>query len=415
MAKISRSHRTTFVWLLAFVVLLKTSLFPIVAAEAQKLVEKPQTAKSNPITEVAKTVSLVTGVALSPLLGTGAVGAWEYIQAPKEKKGSLPWYANPFFWVPALGLVAVVALKDVAGSALPPGFKKPFDVAETIENKVSGLVATGAFVPAAMGIFALLGGGKSASIDPSLSALGFAAVDGAQMVKMLLTPFAMLAFAMVWMAGHAINILILLSPFPPVDAALKALRVFLLSLVTATSFANPYLGAAFAICVILVSYFVAGWAFRLTVFGAIYSWDFVTGKKGSFRPSKEVNWAFTACELEGAPIRTYGTLKKTGDRTYLFEYKPWLVMSARQFQIKNRDLVVGKALLNPEIREKLPGGDDTRSLFTFTPRYRTHEEALAACYGISVEDVGILKGFKVMWGFLKELVGASPSSRTAAV
>ena len=104
-------------------------------------------AKSHaPGTQFAESISTITGVAISPLLGTSAYGAVKYFRTAKEKRGNLPWFAQPWFWVPALVLVAACLVKDTAGTALPTAVKKPLDVAETVENKISGLVATGAFV-----------------------------------------------------------------------------------------------------------------------------------------------------------------------------------------------------------------------------------------------------------------------------
>lgn len=110
--------------------------------------------KNSPGQQFAQTISMITGVAISPLMGVGGVGAWQYFHArTPEQKAKLPWYANPMFWVPALLLVGACFLKDSAGVALPAVLKKPFDVAETVEHKISGLVATGAFVPIAASIF----------------------------------------------------------------------------------------------------------------------------------------------------------------------------------------------------------------------------------------------------------------------
>ena len=97
--------------------------------------------------ELAQTLSTVTGVAISPLLGVGAVGAWKYYHTLPEKRANLPWFAQPAFWMPALLLVAIVGIKDILGTAAPTALKKPFDIAEAVENKISGLVAAGAFVP----------------------------------------------------------------------------------------------------------------------------------------------------------------------------------------------------------------------------------------------------------------------------
>ena len=104
--------------------------------------------------EIAQNISLLTGVALSPLMGVSGVGAWQYFNAKTpEQKAKLAWYANPLFFIPALLLVLLCFVKDTAGTALPTAVKKPFDIAETVEHKISGLVATGAFVPVAAAIF----------------------------------------------------------------------------------------------------------------------------------------------------------------------------------------------------------------------------------------------------------------------
>jgi hypothetical protein len=95
--------------------------------------------------KLAETVSMITGVAISPLMGVGAVGMYDWIKAKTpEEKAALPWFANPLFWAPALLLVGACFLKDTAGIAIPTVLKKPFDVADTIEHKISGIVATGA-------------------------------------------------------------------------------------------------------------------------------------------------------------------------------------------------------------------------------------------------------------------------------
>src|ERR1035438_10734900 len=97
---------------------------------------------------MAQTLSTVTGVAISPLLGVGAIGCYQYCKAKTNaEKAKLPWFANPLFWVPALLLVGARILKDTIGITVPTVLKKPFDMAETCEHKISGLVATGAFVP----------------------------------------------------------------------------------------------------------------------------------------------------------------------------------------------------------------------------------------------------------------------------
>ncbi len=199
-----------------------------------------------PGVQIAQTLSVVTGVAISPLLGVSAVGAYQYFKATTdEQRARLPWFANPLFWVPALLLVVACALKDAGGVvALPTVMKKPLDVAETIEHKISGLVATGAFVPIMVNLIheANSTGGQPSA---SLSSLGLATIDlHTVFYDVLMTPIAMAAFFIVFLASNAINILILISPFSTVDAALKTFRTAVLATVVGSAWMNPWVGAA---------------------------------------------------------------------------------------------------------------------------------------------------------------------------
>ncbi len=69
--------------------------------------------------QAAQTVSTVTGLAISPLVGVGAVGAYQWWNAPKEQRAHLHWFARPWFWIPALLLAGAVAAKDIVGAAAP--------------------------------------------------------------------------------------------------------------------------------------------------------------------------------------------------------------------------------------------------------------------------------------------------------
>lgn len=359
--------------------------------------------KTPPGWEAAKTISLATGVAISPLLGVGAVGAYQYWKAPSAQRARLPWYAQPWFFVPALLLVGVVALKDVLGTVAPTALKKPFDVAEAIENKISGLIAVGAFIPLIVSIFPQAPGAGSFVPGTEAAGFGFAAISGSSIGNALFTPLVMVAFVFVWLASHAINMLILLSPFTTVDTALKGFRLAVLGLLTGASFANPYLGAALGLVIILVSYLIAGWSFRLTVFGTVYVWDMLTLRRCRFRPERGSNWMFTARKVQGAPVRTYGRLVQLPNRRFRFDYRPWLFLRPRSFEMPEGQYVVGRGLFYPEI-DRL-ADDKLAAVFVMPPRYMTHEEELARAYSLGeVRDVGLLKGFKAIWRWLKNLV-----------
>ena len=280
------------------------------AAQAADSGSNPSSSKSASGLEAAQAISTITGVAISPLLGVSGIGVWKYFKTAPEKRAKLPWYAQPWFWGPALLLVVLAFVKDTFGTALPTVVKKPLDVAEAIENKISGLVAAGAFVPLIAAIFAATGDDRALYGDA-----GLAMMNLTPLLNLLTVPLAIAAFVVVWMVSRVVHVLILISPFTTVDAALKSVRPFVLSTVAGTAFVNPYVGAAWSLVIILICFLLAGWSFRLMIFGTVFTWDLVTFRKNRFKVEPDSNWMFTACEVNKTPIRTYGKLsrgRKTG-------------------------------------------------------------------------------------------------------
>jgi hypothetical protein len=202
--------------------------------------ETPQSAgDATPGTELARSISEITGVAVSPLLGVSAVGAWKYFHAQTvQQRARLPWFAQPWFWIPGLMLVTACFLKDTVGLTAPRLLKKPLDLADALAHKISGLIATGAFVPLVIAVFPP---SQPESALPGQH--GFlAAIDLSWLGNGLLVPVAMLTFFIVFLASNAINVLILLSPFAILDAALKGFRLLVLLTIALTSFINPWVG-----------------------------------------------------------------------------------------------------------------------------------------------------------------------------
>ncbi|MFI5355812.1 MAG: hypothetical protein ACHQ4G_00610 [Opitutales bacterium] len=391
---------------------MKRLVLPLLAVFVLALAVNPAGAATNdrsstrsPGAGVATAVSTVTGIAISPLLGTSAYGAYQYVTAKDAAaRTALPWYAQMSFWLPALVLVALVAAKDSFGAVIPPGLKKPFDVLEVMENKVSGLVAAGAVVPFTMNSVSKLIASHTAPAAhhtyaaSGLAMLHFGMIDFSWALDILTVPFGIAMFAVVWMASHAINVLILLSPWGAIDAALKALRTALLGLLTLTATINPWVGALLSVGVIIGAYLVAGWAFRLTVFGTIFSWDFFTVRRARFTPAENDNAMFAGGNLPGVPVRTYGRLVLRSAGNYEFVYRPWLWLSPKvaSVPVTKEKLAVGKGLFFSTITAENIG-----TLFLLPPRYRGHEDVLARAYlmGGGVRDAGLRKA----WSLLKEL------------
>lgn len=384
---------------LTLAVVLCAGIGPVQALDAVKPSPAPPAmsgaTKPPPGVEAAQALSTITGVAISPLLGVSAVGAYKYFKTPVTQRAKLPWFAQPWFWIPGLLLVALVFAKDTLGTAAPTALKKPFDVAELFENKVSALIAAGLFVPFMVSIFGSTPEGVALTKE-----MGLAAIDGAAVLNALLVPLGIAAFLVVWMLSHVINILILISPFGTVDAALKAARLFLLTTVAGSALVNPWLGAAVALAIILVSCLLAGWSMRLTVFGTIFAWDLFTLRHKRSEPVREKSRVFLGRSLDKVPVRTCGLLRRDEQGRLVMDYRPWLVLRRRTLVLPEGDYSVGRGLVYPEVLHLKDGV--ARTVLTLPPRFLGHEEAFVRAHGLAgIQDVGMVKGFKALWSWMK--------------
>lgn len=374
------------------------------AAEAKKA----EPAAKAPGVELAVMASQITGIAISPMLGVSGVGAYQYFKADTpEEKAKLPWFAQVSFWLPAMLLVGVCAFKDTIAAVAPPGWKKPLDIAETLENKVSGLVAAGAVVPSLVAVASKLIT-TSAGLDHApvvvggLGLIQLGVIDLSWLLTILMVPLSIAVFAVVWVVGHAINVLILLSPWGAVDTVLKGLRTSVLSLVAATAYIDPVVGVTLSAVIVVVAYFMAGWAFRLMVFGTEFTWDFFTFRAKRFKLLADGNKLFTAREISRVPMRTYGRLWQEADGKLIFKFRPWLVLPERAIEIPRDGLVVGKGVFYSEVLGYDKEADSNLTLLLLPPRYRGHEELFARTYRISGTcEVGLRKA----WGWIREAVG----------
>lgn len=354
-------------------------------------------AKPPPGVEAAHALSTITGVAISPLLGVSAVGAWKYYQTPAAQRAALPWFAHPWFWITGLILVGLVCLKDVLGTATPAALKRPFDLLELFENKVSALIAAGLFVPLIASVFGAVPEGAGLTRE-----LGLAMVDGGAILNTLAIPVAIAAFFVVWMLSHVVNVLILLSPFSAVDAVLKSARLFLLALVAGSAAVSPWVGAAVAGVVVLVAALLAGWSMRLIVFGTVFAWDFVSLRRHRTTPVREhaACRVFTARRIESLPVRTCGRMRRDAEGRLVLEHRPWLLGARQTLVLPEGEYLVGRAVVYPEVLHRHQGL--VRTLLYLPPRFGGHEEDVVRMHGLAgVQDIGALKGMKALWNWLR--------------
>lgn len=361
----------------------------------------------------ASSVAALTGIAISPLLGTGVYGAYKYMTTHDvASRAALPWFASPAFFVPALIIAGLCAAKDTFGVVFPPGLKKPLDVMELIENKISGLIAAGAVLPITISTLEKVLMGPSALAHPTgfpagVAMIGLGAVDTSSLMNGVTMFLGVVAFAMVWMASHAINVLILLSPWGAIDATLKGARTAVLGLIALTAHLDPWSTLILCLIIFVAAYGVSGWAFRLMVFGTVFSWDYLTGRRDDLSAAGAGHRVFssTAMTERKVPIRTYGELVKAGNGRHRFRYRPWLIFPTREVEIADASVKIGRGVFFSTV---LAGG---RALFLLPPRYVGDEERIATLYGFEgVEDAGLRKA----WGWLREALGLEAASKSSS-
>lgn len=341
------------------------------SAPASKIEYLPGVALSQGITEI-------TGVAISPLLGVSSVGAWRYWKTPAAGRDALPWYAQPWAWGTGLGLLTLCFLKDSLGTAVPGLLKKPFDMVELFENKLSALVASGAFVPLiATEMAKHLQAQRALEVPTGM--IGITSGMGNPMAFIDLTwfmiPAAVISFLLVWVCSHAINVLIILSPFSTLDAGLKLARASLLASVGIIYVIAPWLAALFCLFLIALAAWFAPSALRLAIFGARFASDILLPGRSRSRATPHEPHAFTLGRSAGLPPRTGGRLVLLEDGSTVFRYRRWCVLDQRSIPLPQGQRHVEKGLLSPSLIHSA-GGNETKMLL-FLPRYKGHEENLA--------------------------------------
>jgi hypothetical protein len=346
---------------------------------------------------LAETISATTGMAISPLLGVAATGAWRYWHTPPELRGAVPWYAHPWFWGPALLVVAALAFKEPVLMALP-GSKKPLDLAEVLENNVSGILATPVLVELVLAHFrqttAIAGG-------PELVAAGFPGADW--LWPALASAGALALFFCVWLVSHAVNILILLSPSATLDILMRLGRAGLLVAVAASAWLNPWLGLAVALLVIWLALRSFGWAWRLTFYGSTAMVDWLLRREpGPVSPASVLR-AFLGRPAGGLPVRSRGVLRLgvTGEPEFHARPLPWL--PAVTLPLPASDLVVARSFPGPILARREGGG--LHRLVSLPPRFASRIDGIGQAFGLETDlEHPVSRGFRTQISWFREAV-----------
>ncbi len=353
-----------------------------------------------PGVDLAEGISQITGTAVSPMLGVSSVGAWRYYHTPAAMRRALPWFCHPAAWGFGFALLSICFLKDLFGTVAPPFLKKPLDMLELFENKLSALVASAAFVPfiaAQMTQQTPAPQQTSAAILAGVhyaSALPFG--DASLELRLILLPFCILSFLVVWMTSHAINVLVALCPFGFVDFLLKLFKGALLSAIVLCSAINPYLGASLSLVLIVIAIFLAPTAFRLAVFGTLFAYDTLVPSRARSLATPTEAHAF-AGKMLGLPARTYGKIVRQADGSIQFEYHPWMILPRQKVSLPPGALAISRGIYFPSLLHKPDTAETYSPVIVFLPRYRRHEDTIAEHLQIfEIRDSPINKGFKAI-------------------
>ncbi len=371
-----------------------------------------------PGVKLAEGISQITGVAISPLLGVSCVGAWTYWQTPADERVHLAWYCHPYVWGFGFSLLTMCFAKDLFGTVAPPLVKKPLDVAELFEDKISALIASVGFVPLLASELLSAGGGGdvpatapdaalSLSTDGMLAAVPLAGISGA---SIMLIPVMIVLFLVVWLASHTINVLIVLSPFGMLDSVLKLAKVALMGLVAASALLSPWIGLVVCIPILIGAILLAPWTYRLSIFGSWFGFDLVRFLKIEKRQAEPVESlrSFSSRGFLSRPARTCGRILKNADGILAFRSRKMGLIPTPASPLPSNGLVLVRGLLCPlllqEIRDE-SGNKRTTPLFMLSPRYRSREDEIAVAFGIvDVRDGLMVGGFKAAIQWLREIL-----------
>ena len=359
---------------------------------------------------LAEGITQVTGVAISPLLGVSGVGAWQYFRTPETLRDQLPWFCHPVAWGIGAGLLALCFLKDTFGTALPAVFKKPLDLIEVFEDKLSAVLAGSAFVPFIAAQIAThfddstLGPTSAlTSLEGSVIASAAPFMVGQIGFSILLVPVLLLSFGVVWLLSHSFTVLIMLSPFGMLDSLLKLARLLFLVFLTIVSVISPVLGAILCLGIIAVAAWLAPRAFRLCVFGTVMSVDFLRSLIVKSQTPNEARGFLARQASENLQVRSYGALRRGEDGTITFVSRRLFLGPSRSLKLPS-SLKVQKGFLFPSLVTDKKDGSGTLELIHLLPRHRHHIGGVATKLGISETlEPAVTRGIKAMKAWLQSM------------
>ena len=374
-------------WLMALAILSACLGWPLQAAARTQAPSDGGTSAELTAARLSDLGMELTGVAISPVLFLGGLGAYQYWAADP---GDNPHgYAQPWIWVSLLALGMLVALRrSLSGSV--PILRKFMKAANLVENRASELIALGVLLPTLCEWGESLAGAATptaASAGPLKAGLAGTAVTG-------LLLGAMYAIRV---GSRVIDSLILLSPFFIVDIGLHGIRIALLGVIVAIHALNPWLSIALSLALVALCVLIAGWCIRLNMFASCIAWDVLTLRWRRLGAEQFPMRAFMASGDFGPPIRTRGRLRPDGDELR-FEWNPWFVLPRRSISVTLQEPTLVKGLVWSTLATRLESRE--RDVVVLPPRYNGHHSWIAAGFRATPRDGLLRRGLRAAIGFV---------------
>jgi len=386
-------------WLLLGL-LMVLSFGPVYAQQRPEQGKANQNRTLNQGQEIATAVSTVTSTAISPLFGVCLVGVYQYLRTPQSERAALPFYSKPVFWISISIVLVLVFLKDTIGGAVPL-LKKPLDALEVLVLNKASLVLI-AF-PVMLHEVASLTGVQLAEFFTALEPVAYAAdfstspsVGHVAAAAVTLVAGAIITFVM-WITGHVLDVLCLLSPFPVVDLLLKGIRNTVVLALAVITVLSPRAGLATSLVLIAVGLFLFSKALRLSIMGSYFAWDLLRMMAFELRATPVKGdgvVGFSVGGVAGLPRHTLGRLTcgENGDLDFRYRILGFGPHRRRRLE-KAKGYRIGCGLLYPSV--VLPVQDRTRVQFRLLPRYKGSEDAVCTVLGAgAVQDLMLRKGWR---------------------
>jgi hypothetical protein len=209
----------------------------------------------------------------------------------------------------------------------------------------------------------------------------------------------------VWLTGHALDILALLSPIPLLDVFFKASRVAIFLTVGVLAVLNSRAALLVSLIVIGVCLLCFWWAFRLAVFGAVFAWDILRSRVFGRRRNPSLDGevlGFTAYAIGGLRKRSFGALRIAGDGTREFAHRPVGIGFRSAVRLQSPEKYeVGKGFIFPCVLAPGKTGKNYTFQFRLLPRYAGFEEEIRNVLHIGgVRDLRVPSEFQSAWNWL---------------